>query len=174
MGLTVDDVLDKIGSFGRFQLRLLLIFGFMYLFGNSILVMIPTFLSIEPPWRCKEGSSACNLTGIFKPGDHNYNFRCSIPRDDWEFDTNEITNSVVTEVSPASGADPGFFLGGGALVSCSTSTPINHIVFFFCRVPVVLENRRSSQGGGGAYPLHPPPRSAPAPASRYEDENDNE
>ena len=29
-----------------------------------------------------------------------------------------------------SGADPGFFLGGGALVSCSTSTPINHIVFF--------------------------------------------
>ena len=27
-------------------------------------------------------------------------------------------------------ADPGFFLGGGALVSCSTSTPINHIVFF--------------------------------------------
>ena len=29
------------------------------------------------------------------------------------------------------GVDPGFFLGGGALVSCSTSTPINHIVFFF-------------------------------------------
>ena len=29
------------------------------------------------------------------------------------------------------GADPGFFLGGGALVSYSTSIPINHIVFFF-------------------------------------------
>ena len=29
-----------------------------------------------------------------------------------------------------SGADPGFFLGVGALVSCSTSTPMNHIVFF--------------------------------------------
>ena len=32
------------------------------------------------------------------------------------------------------GADPGSFLGGGALVSCSTSTtstPINHIGFFF-------------------------------------------
>ena len=28
------------------------------------------------------------------------------------------------------GADPGFSLGGGALVSCSTSTPINHVVFF--------------------------------------------
>ena len=35
------------------------------------------------------------------------------------------------------------FLGGGALVSCSTSTPINHIVFFFRRIPVVLENGRS-------------------------------
>ena len=32
--------------------------------------------------------------------------------------------------SAESGADSGFFLGGGALVSCSTSTPINHIVFF--------------------------------------------
>ena len=36
-----------------------------------------------------------------------------------------------------SGADPGVFLGGGALVSCSTSTPINYIVFFFsCTLPL--------------------------------------
>ena len=27
--------------------------------------------------------------------------------------------------------DRGFFLGGGALVSCSTSRPINHVVFLF-------------------------------------------
>ena len=57
------------------------------------------------------------------------------------------------------GADPGFFLGGGAPVSCSTSTPINHIVFFR-RIPVVLENRRSSQVGGVrtpcTLPLDPP------------------
>ena len=49
----------------------------------------------------------------------------------------------------AAGKDPGFFLGGGALFSCSTSTPVNHIFFSFCRMPVVLENRRSSQRGGG-------------------------
>ena len=58
----------------------------------------------------------------------------------------------------SSGADPGFFLGGGALVSS------NKPHSFFCRIPVVLENRRSSQGGGGAHLLHPPPRSAPAPS----------
>ena len=52
------------------------------------------------------------------------------------------------------------FLEGGALFSCSTSTPIKHIVFFF-RIPVLLENRRSSWGGGGAHPRQPPPRSAP-------------
>ena len=38
-----------------------------------------------------------------------------------------------------------------------------YTTFFFCRIPVVLENRRSSQGrgGGNAHPLQPPPRSAP-------------
>ena len=35
-----------------------------------------------------------------------------------------------------------------------------HSFFFFCRISVVLKNRRSSWGGG-AYPLHPPPRSGP-------------
>ena len=64
------------------------------------------------------------------------------------------------KVLAQAGADPGFFLGGGALISCSTSTPINHIVFFFCRIPVVLENRRSSQVGGVhtpcTLPLDPP------------------
>ena len=57
-------------------------------------------------------------------------------------------------------ADPGFFLGGGALVSCSTSTPINHIVFLqntsCVRKPQVISGR-----GWGAHPLHPSPRSAP-------------
>ena len=51
-------------------------------------------------------------------------------------------------------ADPGFFLGGGASVW-------NGVTDFFCRIPVVLESRRSS-GGESAHPLYPPPRSAPA------------
>lgn len=97
MALTVDDVMEKIGSFARYQYRLLFIFGFMKIFGDAFQAMIPIFLSVEPPWRCKDNSSECNLTGIFNPGDENYKFRCSIPRDQWEFDTSEL-NSVVTEV----------------------------------------------------------------------------
>ena len=58
-----------------------------------------------------------------------------------------------------SGADPGFFLGGGALVSCSTSTPINHIVFFLQNTSCIRKPQVIS--GRGAHPLHPPPRSAP-------------
>ena len=61
-----------------------------------------------------------------------------------------------------SGADPGFFLGGGALVFCSTSTPINHIVFFSSQNTSCIRKLQVISGeGGGAHPLHPPPRSAP-------------
>ena len=58
-------------------------------------------------------------------------------------------------------ADPGFFLGGGALVSCATSNTIKPHSFF-CRIPVVLETAGHLRGRGGAHPPHPPPRSAPA------------
>ena len=37
---------------------------------------------------------------------------------------------TVCEEHVCTGSDPGFFSGGSVLVSCSTSTPINHIVFF--------------------------------------------
>ena len=64
-----------------------------------------------------------------------------------------------------SGADPGFFLGGGALVSCSTSTPINHIVFCLQNTSCIRKPQDIS-GEGGAHPLHPPPRSAPGNVHR--------
>ena len=48
----------------------------------------------------------------------------------------EIRAWPMGKSSSHTGADPGFFSGGGALVSCSTSTPINHIFFFFGRIPV--------------------------------------
>ena len=72
----------------------------------------------------------------------------------------EYQSSTAPIFIGATGADPGFFLGGGALVSCATSTPINHIVFHFLqntsciRKPQVISR-------GGAHSLHPSPRSAP-------------
>ena len=64
-------------------------------------------------------------------------------------------------MSVEAGADLGFILGGGALVSCCTSTLVNHIVFFFGRIPVVLENQVISGWAGDGHPLHPPPWSVP-------------
>ena len=64
-------------------------------------------------------------------------------------------------IQATSGADPEFFLGGGALVSCSTSTPINHLVFFLQNTSCIRKPPVISRGGG-AHPLHPPPSSAPA------------
>ena len=51
-----------------------------------------------------------------------------------------------------------FFLGGGALVSCSTSTPINHIVFFLQNTSSI---RKPQVISGGVrtpctLPLDPP------------------
>ena len=53
------------------------------------------------------------------------------------------------------------FLGGGALLSCFTSTPINHIVFFLAEYQLYWKTAGHLGGGGGAQLLHPPPRSAP-------------
>ena len=50
--------------------------------------------------------------------------------------------------------------GGGSLVSCSTSTPINHTVYFLQNTSCIRKPQVTS-GGGGFDPLHPPPRSAP-------------
>ena len=57
------------------------------------------------------------------------------------------------------GADPGFFLEGGALVSCSTSTPINHIVFFLHNTSCIRKPQVISGGGVRTpctLPLDPP------------------
>ena len=58
------------------------------------------------------------------------------------------------------GADPGFFLGGGALISCSTSTPINHIVFFSAEYQLYQKTAGHRREGGlhtpCTLPLDPP------------------
>ena len=66
-------------------------------------------------------------------------------------------NALDLEIMGVAGADPGLFLGGGAPLRngvTNTNKP-----YFFCRIPVVLESCRSSQGGVRTpctLPLDPP------------------
>ena len=68
-------------------------------------------------------------------------------------------SSVQTLISHRGGSRI-FFRRGCTRLLLYFNTNKPHI-FFFGRIPVVLENSRSSRGGGGrrAHPLHPPPRS---------------
>ena len=74
------------------------------------------------------------------------------------------------EIQTFSGADPGFFLGGGALISCSTSTPINHIVFFLQNTSCIRKPQVISRGRGGCCA---PPAPSPyiRPCCRYRNVN---
>ena len=65
-----------------------------------------------------------------------------------------LTEVLIDDLAGRSGADPGFFLGGGALISCSTSTPINHIVFL--AEYQLYYKTAGHPGGGGAPPAASP------------------
>ena len=97
MALSADEVFEVIGSFGRYQVFILILFNIIewFWFGWPMLVM--TFIAAEPAWRCKRNSSLCQLNGTFEPEHKHYKFRCHIPRSSWEF-VDDFT-SVVTQAS---------------------------------------------------------------------------
>ena len=96
MALTVDEVLERIGSMGFYQIRLLLIISYAEWFDFTFQVMVPTFIAAEPKWKCVPyvNNTACNFTGEFTAVDKR---RCDMPREAWTF-TDDFT-SVVTQVN---------------------------------------------------------------------------
>lgn len=94
---TSEQLIESIGGFGWYQLRIVLIVAISIYF-NSTTLMVMTFSTAEPPWKCVENSTSCTLEGSFKPGNKDYNHRCSIPRSDWKFDSEGDFDSIVTEV----------------------------------------------------------------------------
>ena len=96
MKLTTDEVLEKIGSFGRFQVMLNVFTNLVYGFWWAAPVTAMLFIASEPGWKCKSNST-CPFNETIYLGGKKYSYRCNIPRKDWEF-TDEFT-SVVTEVS---------------------------------------------------------------------------
>ena len=126
MGLTADQVFDEIGSFGRFQLYILILFNILEWFWFGWPVLLMTFIAAEPKWKCVSnhgnnfnGNSSfnasitinsslnvnssnittplCPLTKPVGPGHDDYDYRCKIPRDLWEFE--DTFTSVVTQVN---------------------------------------------------------------------------
>lgn len=96
MALTADEVLEKVGSFGWFQKRLLILFNLLtaLLFGWS--VMVTGIITAEPAWKCVKNSSVCTYDGAINVGNTNYDARCNMSRSEWDF-VDGMT-SVITEV----------------------------------------------------------------------------
>ncbi|XP_048577052.1 solute carrier family 22 member 15-like [Nematostella vectensis] len=95
MTLTSDQAVEKAGSFGWYQLRVFAVISYAKIFCSCVL-MVMTFSTAEPHWQCVANSS-CNFTGTFKPGDANYEKRCMMARDQWEFAIDAGFDSIVTE-----------------------------------------------------------------------------
>lgn len=95
MALTADEVLEKVGSFGWFQKRLLILFNLLtaLLFGWS--VMVTGIITAEPAWKCVKNSSVCTYDGAISVGNTNYDARCNMSRSEWDF-VDGMT-SVITE-----------------------------------------------------------------------------
>ena len=94
--MTVDQVFDKIGSFGRYQLLLVIGLNLLVFLWSSWPVMIMTFLTADPGWKCVANSSVCPFNGTITSLSKNFEHRCDIPRSEWTF-TDDLT-STVTEV----------------------------------------------------------------------------
>lgn len=98
MTLTVDQVLEKIGEFNKFQWILLGIFGYSVFAIGAFPIMIVTFITAEPDWQCVKGynSSICNFTTSIGLTSDDYKARCDMPREAWTY-VDGFT-STVTEV----------------------------------------------------------------------------
>merc|ERR1719428_861482 len=88
----VDDMLSLVNGFGPFQWTFIAAFWLMIL-PASFQVLIMYFLALQPHWRCSTNSSVCTSNKTFKSSN---NYRCSIPRSDWEY-VEPRHYSIVTE-----------------------------------------------------------------------------
>ena len=97
MASSIDEVLEQIGTMGRFQIRLMALLSFLR-FKGGLQAFLMTFITAEPAWHCVANSSVCNITGVFHPGQKNYEYRCDkkIPRNEWRFE--DSYTSTATEV----------------------------------------------------------------------------
>jgi len=116
--LDVDEYLEVIGQFNRFQILLLLLFCFVII-PSTYQTLVMSFVGHNPSWRCATqpnatvfaaAVNASRVTGTKKEclvlgdvdGQHEkYEERCDMDRSLWRY-TEERDYSIVTEVSQIS------------------------------------------------------------------------
>ena len=94
MALSVDEVLEKIGSMGLYQIRLIIILSYIEMINLTYQVMLPSLISAEPKWMCAGNNSHCNISGQFDATDER---RCKMPRESWKF-ADDFTSVVTTVI----------------------------------------------------------------------------
>ena len=96
---TIDDVFKKIGEFRRFQWCLLTAMGYAMMSLQAFPIMIVSFITAEPDWKCVDGymnNTVCRFNKSITLTSDDYKARCKMPREAWMF-VDDFT-SAVTEV----------------------------------------------------------------------------
>ena len=96
MPLTIDEVLERIGGQGRFQIIVLCCMSYVFMSMAAYHLMVIAFIAGEPYWECVENSTVCNLTEAVSTVSKHYNERCGMARSEWRF--LDTYTSTVTEV----------------------------------------------------------------------------
>ena len=96
MALTIDQMLEKIGEFHKYQWLLLGMFGYTVFAIAGFPVMIVTFITAEPDWERAKGynRSICNFTEPIGLTHDDYKARCDMPREAWKY-VDGFTSTVI-------------------------------------------------------------------------------
>ena len=95
--LSIDELTERVGPFGLYQVRLQFLF-FLLMLPLSYQVLIMYFIAESPPWQCKHGSKVCLYKGLLTPNmGKRFQKRCYLNRSEWEYSTSKDL-SIVTEV----------------------------------------------------------------------------
>jgi len=78
---SIDEMLDLVGGYGKFQIVVTLMFGIMT-FPPGFQCLISYFAFNSPSWRCVENSTTCLLNGTYLSSDKTH---CLYKRSEWEF-----------------------------------------------------------------------------------------
>ena len=112
--LTVDQILEKLGQCGLFQVGISVIVCLLT-FPQVYQILLMYFTGHSPPWKCARNNPECNISGIIEPSQaYLYKKRCYMNRSVWEYTTGKQF-SFVTEYDLICDSTPLASLANSAL-----------------------------------------------------------